>query len=131
MPKVVYRVADTAQYAGRRVLVVGGGDSALEAAAKVAEQTGTSVTLCYRGKAFDRARPINRGQVAAAVEAGRITLFLEAHVLRIDPEWVSLETQNGPVTLANDDVIVCAGGVLAGDFLRSIGIQTEMKYGTS
>ncbi len=131
LSKVVYRVSDTAQYAGRRVLVVGGGDSALEAAAKVAEQTGTSVTLCYRGKAFDRARPIIRGQVAAAVEAGRITLFLEAHVLRIDPDSVALETRNGTITLANDDVIVCAGGVLAADFLRSIGIQTEMKYGTS
>ncbi len=131
LSKVVYRSSDTAQYAGRRVLVVGGGDSALEAAAKVAEQTGTIVTLCYRGKAFDRARPINRGQVSAAVEAGHITLFLEAHVLRIDPDSVALETRNGTITLANDDVIVCAGGVLAADFLRSIGIRTEMKYGTS
>jgi thioredoxin reductase (NADPH) len=131
LSKVVYRVADTTQYAGRRVLVVGGGDSALEAAVKVAEQFGASVTLCYRGKAFDRARPINRGQVAAAVEAGRITLFLESHVLRIDPEFVTLETRHGAVTLPNDDVVVCAGGVLAGDFLRSIGIRTEMKYGTS
>jgi thioredoxin reductase (NADPH) len=131
LSKVVYRVDDPAQYAHRRVLVAGGGDSALEAAVSISEQPGATVTLCYRGKAFARAKAINRKQLAAAVEANRIRLLFETNVARIDPESVQLETPKGQIQIANDDVIVCAGGVLAGDFLRSIGIHTEVKYGTA
>src|SRR5438445_9729011 len=61
--KVVYRLIDPEQYKGQRVLVVGGGDSALEAAASVAESGGTSVVLSYRGESFDRAKQRNRDRV--------------------------------------------------------------------
>src|SRR5574343_1228928 len=56
-PKVVYRLIEAGQYQGKHVLVVGGGDSALEAALDVANEPGTHVTLSYRGKAFDRVKP--------------------------------------------------------------------------
>lgn len=69
LEKVVYRLIDPEQYAGRSVLVVGGGDSALEAAARLAEQPGTDVTISYRGKAYSRARSRNREQVRELVEA--------------------------------------------------------------
>ena len=67
LPKVVYRLVDPEQYRGQHVLVVGGGDSALEAAASIAEEPGTTVTLSYRGEAFGRAKPKNRLRVDAAV----------------------------------------------------------------
>jgi len=59
-PKVVYRLIDAEQYRGQGVLVVRGGDSAIEAAAGVAAQPGTDVTLSYRSAAFSRAKPKNR-----------------------------------------------------------------------
>lgn len=52
-PKVVYRMIDPEQYRGMHVLVVGGGDSAIEAAVAIAEQEGTSVTLSYRSDVLD------------------------------------------------------------------------------
>ena len=131
LAKVVYRVGDPGQYRGRRVLVVGGGDTAVEAAVSIAEQQGAVVTLCHRGAIFDRARAANRKLLAAAVDAGRITLQLESRLSRISADCVSIESERGEVVLANDDVVICAGGVLAGNFLRSIGIQTEVKYGVA
>ena len=68
-PKVVYRLIDPSQYAGQSVLVVGGGDSALEAAIAVAEQPGTTVTLSYRSAAFSRVKQKNRLAVAQRLSA--------------------------------------------------------------
>ena len=73
--KVVYRFIDPEQYAGQHVLVVGGGDSALEAAGTIATETNATVTLSYRSEAFSRAKPKNRERVDTAVASGR----LEAH----------------------------------------------------
>ena len=76
LPKVVYRLIDPDQYVGQEVLVVGGGDSALEAAASIAEVSGTQVTLSYRGDAFGRAKPKNRERVASAADRGNLKLLL-------------------------------------------------------
>jgi len=130
-PKVVYRLVDPDQYRGQRVLVVGGGDSAIEAATTLADQLMTEVTLCYRGEAFSRAKPRNRERVEAAVAAGRLRLRLRSRVAEIRPDAVRLETDEGTESFENDAVIVCAGGILPTDFLRSIGIDIETKYGTA
>ncbi len=68
-PKVVYRLIDPEQYRGQHVLVVGGGDSALEAAASIAEEAGTTVTLSHRSEAFSRAKMKNRERVEAAQQS--------------------------------------------------------------
>ena len=130
LPKVVYRLIDPEQYRGQRVLVVGGGDSALEAAASVAE-AGGQVTLSYRGDAFTRAKPRNRDRVAAAERAGQLQLLLQSRVERIEKERVLLRSQEGHLILPNDAVIVSAGGILPSDFLRRVGIHVETKYGTA
>jgi thioredoxin reductase/NAD-dependent dihydropyrimidine dehydrogenase PreA subunit len=132
LPKVTYRLIEPEQYAGRHVLVVGGGDSALEAAASVAE-TGSagSVVLSYRGDAFSRAKPRNRERIAAAERAGRLHVMLKSQVEAIEPQAVTLKAGEGTQRFANDAVIVSAGGILPGDFLRSIGIEIETKYGTA
>ena len=129
LTKVVYRLIEPEQYRGRHVLVVGGGDSALEAAASVAEAGAAGVTLSYRGEAFQRAKPRNRERVAAAEKSGVLTVLLKSQVAEIRQNRVMLKMPDGPKSLVNDDVIVNAGGVLPNEFLKSIGIEVITKWG--
>ncbi len=129
--KVVYRLIDPEQYRGQHVLVVGGGDSALEAAASLADEPGTTVTLSYRGDAFQRAKTRNRERVAQAEADGRLTVMLGSQVQSVGPDRVDLTWNDRQYVIRNDTVIVCAGGILPTDFLKSIGIEIETKYGTS
>ena len=131
LPKVVYRLIDPEQYAGRSVLVVGGGDSALEAAASLTEAGSSGVALSYRGEAFDRAKPANRQRVQAAEQTGKLRVLLGSKVRRIAAGSVVMEQAGQAFELRNDAVIVNAGGVLPSDFLRRIGIDVETKYGTT
>ncbi len=131
LPKVVYRLIDPEQYKGQNVLVVGGGDSALEAAASIAELGGTPVTLSYRGDAFDRAKQRNRDRVNAAAKSGDLDLRLSSTVRKISPDRVMLEQKGEKLEVANNSVIVNAGGVLPNDFLRQAGVAVETKYGTA
>lgn len=129
--KVVYRLIDPAQYAGQHVLVVGGGDSALEAAIAVAEQAGSTVTLSYRSDAFSRVKQKNRTLLEAAEKAGRIQVMLSSNVQVIHERTVDLLHKDQPVTLDNDAVIVCAGGLLPTPLLQKAGIRFETKFGTA
>lgn len=130
LKKVVYRLIDPEQYRGRRVLVVGGGDSALEAAASVAEQPGTSVTLSYRGDAYGRARKKNRERVIALVAQGRLAEYLGSTVEKIEADQVLIDWRGELRPIPNDDVIVCAGGILPTQFLGDIGVAVETKFGS-
>jgi len=131
LPKVVYRLIDPEQYAGQRVLVVGGGDSALEAAASVAESGSGGVVLSYRGDAFDRAKARNRDRVQAAASSGALQVMLKSNVKQIEREQVAIEHEGQMLSVRNDAVIVSAGGVLPSDFLRRVGISVETKHGTA
>ena len=128
--KVVYRLIDPEQYRDRKVLVVGGGDSALEAAIGVAEQPGTEVCLSYRGGAFSRAKEKNRGKADELAQSGRLQVLLNSTVRAIHADRVEIERQGEVTEIANDAVIVCAGGILPTAFLKETGVQVETKYGT-
>jgi len=130
LPKVVYRLIDPEQYAGQEVLVVGGGDSALEAAASIAE-SGGAVVLSYRGADFDRAKAGNRDRVRRVADAGQLRVLMSSNVKQIEPEAVALDRKGELIEVRNDAVIVSAGGVLPSDFLRRIGIGVETKYGVA
>jgi thioredoxin reductase (NADPH) len=129
--KVVYRLIDPQQYQHQAVTVVGGGDSALEAAAALAKEPGTQVTLSYRGDVFGRAKAKNRNAVMAAGEAGKIDIRLKSDLREIGADYVAFGQDGGEVHVPNDVVIVCAGGILPTEFLRSAGIEIETKYGTA
>ena len=129
--KVVYRLIDPEQYRGQHVLVVGGGDSALEAAHSIAEQPGTTVTLSYRSPAFTRAKAKNRDKVAALEAAGRMRVLMESNVREIREDAVAIDVGGETVILPNHGVIVCAGGILPTGFLKEVGIEVETKYGTA
>ena len=129
--KVVYRLVDAAQYAGQAVLVVGGGDSALEAAVSLAEQPGTKVTLSYRGASFSRVKQRNRDALDQARRAGRLQVLMESQVRSIEADTVLMAHGDALQALRNDAVIVCAGGSLPTPLLQRVGIQFETKHGTA
>jgi thioredoxin reductase (NADPH) len=131
LPKVVYRLIDPEQYRGQKVMVVGGGDSALEAAASIAELGDTQVTLSYRGEAFQRAKTRNRQRIEAAKTSGQLDILLNSQVREVRPQQILLERAGSTLTLRNDALIVSAGGILPNEFLKSIGIDVETKFGTA
>jgi len=131
LPKVVYRLLDAEQYRGQRVLIVGGGDSALEAATSIADVDGAEVTLSYRGDAFSRAKARNRERLEAAMSAGRLRTLLGSTVLGIERDAVLLDCGGRQERIDNDAVIVSAGGVLPTAFLQGLGIAVETKHGTA
>lgn len=127
--KVVYRLIDPEQYRGKHVLVVGGGDSALEAATSIAGQADTTVTLSYRAEAFSRAKQKNREKVEQALAQGRLSVLLKSNVTEILERSVRLDHDGRTVEIANDAVIVSAGGVLPTAFLKKTGIEVDTRYG--
>jgi thioredoxin reductase/NAD-dependent dihydropyrimidine dehydrogenase PreA subunit len=131
LPKVVYRLIDPQQYRGQRVLVVGGGDSALEAAASIAAEPGATVTLSHRSQGFSRAKLKNRERVEAARASGRLGVLMQSDIKRIGTTDVELAQCGKRTAIRNDAVIVCVGGILPTPFLKSIGVEVETKYGTA
>jgi thioredoxin reductase (NADPH) len=131
LPKVVYRLIEPEQYRNMHVLVVGGGDSALEAAMAIAEQPGTTVTLSYRSDAFGRGKPKNRDRMKEMSDRKMLTVRLKSNVKLIDKDKVLLEQDGQKVILPNDAIIVCAGGILPTPFLKEIGVIVEAKFGTA
>ncbi len=129
--KVVYRLIDPAQYDGQSVLVVGGGDSALEAAIALADQPSTQVVLSYRSDAFSRVKAKNRQRVESLQADGRLRVLLSSQVHSIHEKTVDIEERGQVIHLRNDAVIVCAGGELPTPLLQKMGVQFETKHGTA
>lgn len=129
LPKVVYRLAEPEQYRRQHVLVVGGGDSALEAATSVAQQPGTTVTLLHRSESFRRAKLRNREVLERTRRSRRLKVLLQSNVKRIGRHDVEIEQNGRRMQIKNDAVIVCAGGILPTAFLQNVGIEVETKYG--
>jgi dihydropyrimidine dehydrogenase (NAD+) subunit PreT len=127
--KVAYRLVDPTQYTGKRVLVVGGGDSALEAAIMLAEESDAEVAIAYRRPEFARCRPQNKQRTDALLARKRIRALMSTEVLSVEPESVTVK--NGTVQrLPNDFVIACLGGELPGEFLQTVGVGIRRHTGT-
>jgi thioredoxin reductase len=128
LPKVLYHLADAAQYANSRIVVVGGGDSAVEASIGLSKQEGNQVTLSYRQKRFTRLRDKNLRFLEASVQNGEIRLALQSHVKEVGERYVLLETEDGEcVRLENDYVFGFLGGSSPKLFLEKIGIPMVTK----
>ena len=113
------------------MLVVGGGDSALEAATSIAAEPGTTVTLSYRSAAFSRAKPKNRDLVQEMEATGQLRVVMNSTVHEITEGTVTLLVNDNAESIPNDAVVVSAGGILPSGFLRTVGIHVEPKWGTA
>lgn len=128
-PHVQYSLREPEVYQSERVLVVGGGDSAIEAALALAEQPGNEVRMSYRRDAFNRIKPGNHERIARAQDAGVVEVLWRSHARRIEPDAVLLEQEERELAVPADQVFIFAGGVLPTPFLRKCGIQIETKFG--
>ena len=129
--KVVYRLTDPAQYKGQHVLVVGGGDSALEAAITIADEPGTTVTISYRSGGFSRAKEGNQKKVAQSEKDGKLNVILNSTVKEILKDKVVIDQKGSePIIIPNEAVIVSAGGLPPTGVLNSMGIEVTTKHGT-
>ena len=113
------------------MLVVGGGDSALEAAIALSQEQGTDVTLSYRSEAFSRVKQKNRLSLEQQQAAGRLRVWLQSSVKQIHTKDVEIEHDGRVQRLRNDAVIVCAGGLLPTPLLQQAGIRFDTKFGTA
>jgi len=129
LAKVVYALADPEQYQDQRVLVVGGGDAALEAAIQLAEESSARVALSYRGAELGRSREANRARFTALVRAGRIEALLSSQVREIRAREVLLDVNGRSATLPNDFVIVNVGGEPPVEFLTKVGVTLRRYHG--
>jgi len=127
LAKVVYDIVEMEVFAGRKVLVVGGGDSAVESAVGLGRQTGTQVSLSYRSESFQRVKARNRARLDESVAAGRVRLLLSSTVREIRDDAVVLETGGRTLELPNDDVIIRIGGEPPFEFLKRLGVAIVRK----
>jgi len=128
LPKVIYQLDDPREFAGRRCLVVGGGDSAIECALMLTE-AGAHVALSYRQQNLARAKPRNRQMIEAAISQRRLRALMPSVVKEITAATVRLEMNGVEKSLPNDHVFIMAGGVMPFEFLQKIGIEMRTLYG--
>lgn len=127
--KVAYRLLEPEAISKNHVMVVGGGDSAVESALLL--KNDNHVTLSYRGDAFNRIKTKNSMDLKEAVASGKIDLRLNSNLLEIGQDYVKLALANEtePLLLENDMVYIFAGGELPTQFLEKAGIKITKKFG--
>ena len=123
MAKVAYKLIDAETYGGRRVLVVGGGDSAVEAAMGLAHQEGCKVTISYRKPDLMRIKQRNSERIGPLIANGTIDFQGGTTVKSIHEDKVVLEGEHGSIIVPNDDIFVLAGGIPPFGFLRELGVK--------
>lgn len=127
LPKVMYRLIEVDHYVNKKILVVGGGDSAVEAAMGLANQVGNQVTLCYRGAQFSRIKDRNSKRIEECMRSRKVEVLFETNPKEFNPESVVLDVKGSPREIPNDYVWIFAGGIPPYDFLKKIGIRFGLR----
>ncbi len=122
MTKVLYSLIDAQSYQNQNVLIVGGGDSAVEAAVGLAKQNTNTVSISYRKNQFFRIKKANEKMIGKLISANKIISYFDSIVKEIRPNSVVLSSNSKEIEIPNDVVIIQAGGILPYDMLKEIGI---------
>jgi thioredoxin reductase (NADPH) len=127
LPKVMYRLIEADHYRNKQILVVGGGDSAVEAAMGLAQQNGNQVTLSYRRQEFTHIKERNRERMGECIRTGKVKVIFNSIPVEFRQDCVILAAGGKLQVLPNDFVWVFAGGTLPYDFLKQIGVGLGMR----
>ena len=122
MPKVLYSLIDAQSYQNQHVLIVGGGDSAIEAAVGLARQKGNTVSISYRKSKFFRIKKKNEDKVRELIKSKKVIPYFDSQAKEIRPKSVLLSLANKEIEIPNDFVIIQAGGIPPYEMLKEIGI---------
>ena len=129
MEKVAYRLLEPETITGKNILVVGGGDSAVESALLLADEN--HVTISYRNELFNRIKPANNNSVNKAIATGKLEVRFKTNLTKIEEDCVTLSfpDEEREIKLSNDLVFIFAGGELPTQFLEKTGIKITRKFG--
>ncbi|MCA9593391.1 MAG: NAD(P)-binding domain-containing protein [Myxococcales bacterium] len=130
LQKVAYRLLEPEPFEGKHVMVVGGGNSAVESAIALADfGRCASVSISYRRDAFARCRGDNRRKIDAAIQEGKVRALMPTNITAIGEDRVRLKNGAGEKDVPNDALIVQIGGTAPADLLKSFGVELVTKYG--
>ena len=122
LPKVMYRLIEADHYVNKRILVVGGGDSAIEAAMGLGHQVGNQVILSYRKEAFSRIKERNAQRIQESIRKGKVKVIFNSNPMEFRKDSVVLDVNGKTQEIANDYVWIFAGGEPPTAFLKKIGV---------
>jgi thioredoxin reductase (NADPH) len=122
LPKVMYRLIEADHYVNKKILIVGGGDSAVEAAMGLASQIGNTVTLSYRQETFSRIKDRNTQRVNDFIRKGKLKAIFNSNPVEFRNDSVVLDVKGAQQTIPNDFVWIFAGGEPPTAFLKKIGV---------
>jgi thioredoxin reductase/ferredoxin len=123
LPKVFNLLEDPDEWRGRSVMVIGGGDSACEAALALAD-AGAKVMISYRGKGFNRAQPKNKQGIESYAGQGRIKAKLGSQVVAFESDTVTLQLSDGSQKrYPNDAAFVLIGADPPIAWLEKLGVR--------
>jgi len=122
LPHVLYRLIEADHYTNKNILVVGGGDSAIEAALGLAHQRGNKVTLSYRRNEFSRIKDRNAKRIQEHMAHKKIDVMFNSMPTEFREGSVLIEYEGQVRELPNDLVWIFAGGIPPNEFLKASGV---------
>lgn len=125
--KVAYRLMEPEMIREKKIIVVGGGDSAIESALLLKDQN--EVILSYRSDKFSRLKPKNKENLEIASADGSLPILFNSDLVSINEESVIIKVNGQIQELKNDLVFIFAGGELPTQFLKNAGIEITKRFG--
>ena len=122
LPHVLYRLIEADHYTNQNILIVGGGDSAVEAAMGLARQPGNRVTLSYRRGEFTRLKDRNAKRIDEHMRSGKVEVLFNSNPIEFTAGKTIMKTESSAREIPSDFVWIFAGGTPPTDFLKSVGI---------
>jgi thioredoxin reductase/NAD-dependent dihydropyrimidine dehydrogenase PreA subunit len=128
--KVYYRLLEPELIHNQKILIVGGGDSAIESALLLKEEA-NEVSISYRSESFSRLKPKNQERIEEAIKNKSIKVIYNSNVVEIldDKVILFIVDSDQKMEISNNLVYIFAGGELPTKFLEKIGIEVSRKYG--